>query len=67
MKIINLNDPETVEKMRAESQKRAAKVYNDAFDKYRRESVGENWACNCVGPQPGEKVCPCRLRATKKD
>lgn len=23
-------------------------------------------ACNCIGPQPGETQCPCRLRAESR-
>lgn len=22
-----------------------------------------SWSCNCVGPQQGQKLCPCALRA----
>lgn len=26
----------------------------------------DGWLCNCVGPQPGEKHCPCRLRVERE-
>lgn len=36
-------------------------------DRYReasvRTTVVDGHACGCVGPQPGETKCPCRLRA----
>lgn len=22
----------------------------------------ESWSCNCVGPQNGEPLCPCKMR-----
>lgn len=29
---------------------------------YRRETWTDMLACNCVGPQPGQPVCPCQMR-----
>lgn len=28
-----------------------------------REMIGETHACNCMGPQRGETLCPCALRS----
>ena len=30
-----------------------------------RIQAKETWACNCIGPQRGEPVCPCRMSALK--
>jgi len=24
--------------------------------------VSETWACNCIGPQNGQPLCPCQMR-----
>lgn len=28
-----------------------------------QDRLNQPHACNCIGPQPGETKCPCRLRA----
>ena len=30
-----------------------------------RIRANDTRACNCVGPQPGQPVCPCRMPAIK--
>jgi len=29
---------------------------------YKLNAADRMHACNCIGPQPGEKLCPCMLR-----
>lgn len=44
--------------------------YREERDRQMRELAknhrSEAHACNCIGPQNGERVCPCRLRGEQE-
>lgn len=61
------NPPAEASPIRDDLVKFVARAQREWWDEQCRLNGRMHDACACTGPQPGARVCPCRMRAIERD